>query len=118
MSPWCYIDARNGIEIGEDTWIGPRVALISMNHDLNDYSRYVTEDPIRIGSNCWIGLGATILPGVVLGDRTVVAAGAVVTKSADGHVILAGVPARPIRHLRAEMARDGRASNGSAMEPS
>lgn len=99
LAPFCYIDARNGIIIGENTWIGPRVSLISMNHDTGDYTKYIKDDPIRIGDNCWIGAGAIITAGVSLGDHTVVAAGAVVTRSFNGNVLVGGVPAKVIKEL-------------------
>ncbi len=99
LSPFCYLDGRNGIIIGKNTWMGPRVSIISMDHDLNDYARYVKKNPIVIGDNCWIGAGAIITSGVSLGDHTVVAAGAVVTKSFENNVLIAGVPAKKIRDL-------------------
>ena len=99
MSPFCYIDGRNGIVIGRNTLIAPRVSIISMNHDLNDYTRYREEKPIIIGDNCWIGAGAVITAGVELGDHTVVAAGAVVTRSFEGNVLIGGVPAKVIKTL-------------------
>jgi hypothetical protein len=99
LSPWCYLDGRNGIIIGENTWIGPRVSIISMDHDLYDFSKYVQERPIKIGKNCWIGTGAIILSNVELGDHTIVAAGAVVTKSFPANVMVGGVPAKVIKQL-------------------
>ena len=100
LSPFCYLDGRNGIIIGDNTWIGPRVSLISMNHDICDYHRYITADPIRIGSNCWLGTGAVVTAGVTLGDHTIVGAGAVVTHSFPaGNILIAGVPARVVREL-------------------
>ena len=83
-----------------NVWIGPYVRLISMNHDVLDYERYVEDDPIRIERDTWIGAGATILASVHLGPHTVVAAGAVVTKSfPDGNQVLAGNPARVVKKL-------------------
>jgi len=100
LSQGCHIDGRNGIQFGKNVWVGPHVAIISMNHDLNDYSKYVEAPPIKIGDDCWIGAKAIILPSVVLGSRTVVAAGSVVTKSfTEGNQILGGNPAKPIRKL-------------------
>lgn len=99
-SPGNFIDASNGIEIGDHTNIGPNVGLISKNHDVIDNTLYTVDGPIRLGAFCWIGMGAIILPGVVLGDHTIVGAGAVVTKSfPDGYCIIAGNPARVIRQL-------------------
>jgi acetyltransferase-like isoleucine patch superfamily enzyme len=96
----CHLDGRNGIVIGKNVWIGPRVSIISMNHDCLDYSKYEQVGPIIIGDNCWLATNAVILPEVVLGEHTVVAAGAVVTNPfPEGNVILGGVPAKVIKRL-------------------
>jgi acetyltransferase-like isoleucine patch superfamily enzyme len=100
LSMGCYLDGRNGIFIGQNVWIGPRVSLISMNHDTRNYRNYVVGDSIVIGDDCWLGTGAIILPGVKLGDHVVVAAGAVVTHSfPEGDLLLAGVPAAVVKKL-------------------
>ena len=100
LSVGCYLDARNGIEIGQNVWIGPYVRLISMNHNVNDYADYVEAPPISISDDCWLGAGATLLPGVMLGPHTVVGAGAVVTRSfPEGNCVIAGNPARIVRSL-------------------
>lgn len=103
----CHIDGRNGIYFGENVWIGPRVSIISMNHDVNDYHIYIKSPPIRIGDNCWLAANVVILPGVTLGHHTVVAAGAVVSQPfPDGDQVLAGVPARVVKKLDAYKGRD------------
>lgn len=100
LSPRCYVDGRNGIIFGANTWVGPNVAIISMNHDVLDYHRYEEAPPVRIGENCWIGAHAIVLPGVELGPHTVVGAGAVVTCSfPEGDQVLGGVPACVVRKL-------------------
>ncbi len=99
-SPHCYIQAINGIEIGDYTNIAPGVGLISANHDLINNDKHINAPPIKIGKNCWIGMNAVILPGVNLGDRTIVGAGAVVTKSFEtGNCVIAGNPAKIIRTI-------------------
>lgn len=96
----CYIDGRNGIILEENVWIGPKVSIISMDHNLSDYNIYRQEPPIRIGRDSLITSNSIILPGVELGPHTVVAAGAVVTKSfPEGNLVLAGNPARVIKVL-------------------
>lgn len=96
----CHIDGRNGIEFGENVWIGPDVKIISKNHNVNNYYKYVEGQPIVIHANCWIGAGSIILPEVELGEHTVVAAGAVVTKSfPKGNQIVGGNPAKVIKKL-------------------
>jgi acetyltransferase-like isoleucine patch superfamily enzyme len=102
-SPGNYIQAYNGIFIGDFTNIGPNVGLISANHDLIDNSKHIKAEPIRIGKFCWIGMNAVILPSVILGDFTTVGAGAVVTKSfPEGYCVLAGNPATVIKYLDKE----------------
>lgn len=89
------------IEIGSRTLIGPRCQLITDYHPLHADSRQLGKmftKPIKIGADCWIGAGATIMGGVTLGNKTIVGAGAVVTRSyVDGSVILGGNPASVIR---------------------
>lgn len=99
--PGQYIQAINGIIIGENVRFGPAVKLISANHNLNDFSRHDHADPIIIGDNCWISANAVILPGVKLGNHVVVAAGAVVTKSFPDNCLIGGVPAKIIKELEA-----------------
>lgn len=95
----CYITARGGLEIGDYTQIAPNVAIVGANHDIYDSRKHIAE-PVSIGKYCWIGTGASIMPGVTLGDWTIVGAGAVVTKSfPEGHCIIGGVPAKMIREL-------------------
>jgi acetyltransferase-like isoleucine patch superfamily enzyme len=96
----CYIDGRNGIVLEDNVWIGPKVSIISMNHDLLDYNQYKSEEPICIGRDSLLATGCIILPGVVIGPHTVVGAGAVVTKSfPEGNQILAGNPAVVIKKI-------------------
>ncbi len=99
-SPGVYIDANNGVVIGDYTNLGPNVGLISSNHDFVNNDVYSKHPPIEVGRFCWFGKGATVLPGVKLGDFTIVGAGAVVTKSfEEGYCVIAGNPARIIRTL-------------------
>ena len=96
----CYIQANNGIEVGLNLRYGPNVHIISANHDLDDYEKHPSMSPIIIGDNCWIGAGSILLPGVVLANHVVVAAGSVVTKSfTEDNVLIGGTPARVIKHL-------------------
>ncbi len=96
----CYLDARNGIVFEENVWMGPRVSIISMNHDNNDYTAYVKDKPVIIRKNSLLSANAIILAGVELGEHTVVAAGAVVTKSfPEGNCIIGGNPAQIIKKL-------------------
>lgn len=103
----CLIDGRNGIRIGDNTWIGSGVKIVSMNHSATDYERYEEAEPIVIGRNCWIATNAIILAGVELGDHTIIAAGAVVTKSFPSEdQLVGGVPAKVIKQLSAYEGHD------------
>lgn len=98
-SPGCYIQAIGKLHIGDYTQIAANVGLITANHSLTDNRHHEVKD-IRIGKYSWIGMGAIILPGVTLGDFTVVAAGAIVTKSfEEGYCVIGGNPAKIIKTL-------------------
>ncbi len=99
ISGHCYIQAINGIYIGDDTIFAPGVKIISANHNLNNFHTWDEASPIRIGNRCWIGANAVILPGVQIGDNCVIGAGAVVSKSIPPHSIAAGNPARLIKSV-------------------
>ena len=99
-SPGVYINALNGISIGDFTNIGPNVGLVSANHDFINNDVHNADDAINIGTHCWLGMGSVILPGVKLGNFTIVGAGAIVTKSfPDGYCVIAGNPAGVIKQL-------------------
>lgn len=91
------------ITIGSGSYIAPNVGLITSNHDFYDLDKRMPSKSIKIGEKCWIGMNAMILPGVELGEHTIVGAGAVVTKSfKDGYCIIAGNPAKKIKDLKKE----------------
>ncbi|WP_062516534.1 sugar O-acetyltransferase [Demequina gelatinilytica] len=90
------------ITIGADCQIGPHVQLLTPTHPLEPQPRrdkWEAARPIVIGDNVWLGGGAIICPGVSVGENSVVAAGAVVTKDVPANVVVAGVPAKVIRTL-------------------
>lgn len=99
LSPNCYIQGMGGVKIGNYTLVAPGVGIISANHSIKNINTHI-EAKVIIGSYSWIGMNAVILPGVVLGDHTIVAAGTIVTKSfTEGYCVLAGVPAKIIKHI-------------------
>lgn len=106
-----YFQCIDGkIVIGKRCYIAANVGLITQNHDPTDLSAHLPPSDIVLGDQCWIGMNAVILPGVVLGPNTIVAAGAVVNKShEDGNVVLGGIPARVLRKTRPdESSEQGR----------
>lgn len=97
--PGCYIQGAGSVYFGDYVQLAPNVGILSANHDLYDQTKHNVA-PIVIGDYSWIGMNSVITAGVTLGTRTIVAAGAVVTKSyPDGFVVLAGVPAKPVKYL-------------------
>jgi acetyltransferase-like isoleucine patch superfamily enzyme len=100
----CTLMDMGGIELGDETMLGPGVKLITGGHGLAPSKRkaYLTIAPIQIGRNVWLGAGASVLQGVSVGDNSVIAAGAVVTKDVPANVLVAGVPARVLRPLEDE----------------
>lgn len=104
QSPGLYLQNFAGhITLGHGCYLAPNVGIITANHDPFNPDEHLDAQDVVIGAGCWIGMNSVILPGVVLGPKTVVGAGSVVTHSfADGHAVIAGAPARLIKSLVAE----------------
>ncbi|MEB3862543.1 MULTISPECIES: acyltransferase [Acinetobacter] len=102
QSPGTYFQNFKGkIYIGKGTYIAPNVGIITANHKLTDLDAHTEGLDVKLGEKCWIGMNSVILPGVELGDNTIVAAGAVVTKSfTKGYVVIGGVPAKEIKEIQ------------------
>ena len=90
--------SAGGITIEDDVMIAANVSLITNNHDFQDRA-VLTCKPVVIKRNAWIGVNATILPGVTIGENAIVAAGAVVTKDVPANALVGGVPAKFIKKL-------------------
>lgn len=96
----CCFQDQGGIEIGDDALIGQQVVIVTINHDFIPEKRgNMFPAPVKIGNRVWIGAHATILSGVTIGDNSIIAAGAVVTKDVPANVVVAGVPAKIIKKL-------------------
>ena len=94
----CHFQDQGGIYIGEGTFIGHNVILATLNHDMNPYTRAdIHPKPIHIGKRVWIGSGAIVLPGVTIGDNSVIGAGSVVTKDVPADCVYGGNPAKFIK---------------------
>ena len=90
------------IYVGDYTMIGPNVTLATAGHPILPALReevYQFNLPVRIGRNCWLGAGVIVLPGITIGDNTVVGAGSVVTRDLPSGVIAAGNPCRVLREI-------------------
>lgn len=94
----CQMLDLGGITIEDNVMIGPRVSLLSEDHPVPPSQRAaLIGKPILLKKGSWIGGSSTILAGVTIGENSVVAAGAVVTKDVPDNCVVAGVPARIIR---------------------
>ena len=99
----CKFQDQGGIVIEDGVLIGHNTVLATLNHDFDPDKRSTLHPaPITIGKNVWIGSNSTILPGVTIGDGSIIAAGAVVTKDVPAGVIVAGVPAKVIKNINLE----------------
>jgi len=100
QNPGLYLQANGKLKIGRGTLIGPNTGIVTANHDFDDLDKHYEPKDVIIGERCWIGMNCSVLPGVVLGDHTIVGAGSVVTKSfPEGNCLIAGNPARKIKEL-------------------
>lgn len=99
----CHFQDQGGIEIGDGALIGHNVVLATINHDLRPSMNRVNHyAPIKIGKHVWIGSNATILSGVTIGDRAVVAAGAVVNRDVTPMTVVGGVPTKILKTISEE----------------
>ena len=90
------------IFIGDGTMLGPNVTIATAGHPILPALRrlgYQYNAPVHIGKNCWLGAGVIVLPGITIGDDTVVGAGSVVTHDLPGGVVAVGVPCRVLRPI-------------------
>lgn len=97
--PNCIIQGRGKVFIGDYVEVGPNCVIISGNHAISNQREVVRKETV-IGDYCWLASSSIILAGVVLGPRTIVGAGSVVTKSfPDGYCVIAGNPAKVIKTI-------------------
>lgn len=90
------------IYVGDHTMFGPNVTIATAGHpvlpDLRIYG-YQYNMPVHIGRNCWLGAGVVVLPGVTIGDNTVIGAGSIVTKDIPANVVAVGNPCKVLREI-------------------
>ena len=90
------------IYVGDYTMLGPNVVLATAGHPILPELRplaYQYNMPIHIGKNCWLGAGVIVLPGITIGDNSVIGAGSVVTKDIPANVVAIGNPCRVLREI-------------------
>ena len=90
------------IFVGDNVMFGPNVIIATAGHPVDPPLREKVAQfniPVRIGKNVWIGAGAIVLPGVTIGDHSVIGAGSVVTKDIPPNVVAVGNPCRVLREI-------------------
>jgi acetyltransferase-like isoleucine patch superfamily enzyme len=98
----CFLHSGGGIEIGKAVGIGPAVKILTSTHKEEDLAKPILFCDVEFGEvviedGCDIGIGSIILPGVKIGEGSIVGAGAVVTKDVKPYTVVAGVPAKILR---------------------
>ena len=101
----CYVNGYGGLVIGDDCGFGPYAMIHTANHRSEHLTVPIRDQgwepgPVEIGADCFIGMGSSIVPGVRIGEGTVVGAGSVVAKDLPPYSVAVGNPARPIRRRR------------------
>ncbi len=98
----CTFEDEGKITIGNDVFIGPNVTICTAGHPVHHEARntrYEYGIPITIGNNVWLGANVLVLPGVTIGDNTVIGGGSVVTKDIPAGVVAVGNPCRVLRKI-------------------
>ena len=102
----CTFMDRAGITLEDRVLIAPKVNLITTGHPIEpEIRRDTISKPIVIKENAWLGIGASVMPGVTIGRNSVVAAHSVVSKDVPDNVIVGGIPAKIIKHIETESER-------------
>jgi acetyltransferase-like isoleucine patch superfamily enzyme len=102
MGQECTISAFQHVSIGRECIVADRVMLIDFDHGVVEVERPIRlqgiyKRDVRVGHNVWLGYGACILRGVVVGDNAIVGTSSVVTKEVAANAVVGGIPARVIR---------------------
>ena len=106
ISSYTTMYATFGIKIGDNCLISSNCGISSVNHAINSSNRMKTQHldhleskPVVIGNNVWIGMNACILPGVTIGNNSIIGSGSVVTKDVPANEIWVGNPARFVKKV-------------------
>lgn len=109
FGPGCFVNVGMTIldsapvTVGARTLFGPNCSLVTVSHPVHDVEMrragWERAQPITIGEDCWFGAGVTVLPGVEIGDRCVLASGALITKDVPADSLVMGAPGKVVRDL-------------------
>lgn len=104
LHDFSYVNAQGGVKIGNNVSIAHNCSLITFNHTWDNHDLPIKYNPtikasITIEDDVWVGCGVRIMPGVVLGSRSVIAAGSVVVKDVPPNTLVGGIPAKVIKNI-------------------
>lgn len=100
-----YVNGYGGLKIGNNSGMGPYSMVHTADHEFDEKKISMTKwvkKPITIGEDVWIGMGVCILPGVNIGDRSIIGAGSVVVNDIPSDCIAVGNPCRPVKTRKGE----------------
>ena len=106
-----FISANNSVEIGDHVIMSSYVFITDHDHGFGDFSKNLREQPlteggfVKIGDNVFLGVKSSILKNVAIGERSIVAANAVVTKDVPAYSVVAGNPARMIKKFDFDLSK-------------
>jgi len=102
----CTLQAHAQISIGQNSMLAANCTIVTANHDIKkrgiEAMHTIERTEVVIGEGCWLGVNVTVLPGVTIGDNSVIAAGSLVTRDMPASMICMGVPATPVRERPSE----------------
>lgn len=104
VHPFCYLEGSGTIEIGNDVSLAHNTSILSVNHTWDNSNVSIKYNPIerlpvKICDDVWVGCGSRLMAGITIQSRSIIAAGAVVTKDVESNMIVGGVPAKNIKTI-------------------
>lgn len=104
IHPFCYLEGAGGIEIGNNVSLAHATSVLSVNHTWSDIDQPIKYNPIeyvpvKVCDDVWVGCGCRIMAGCTIHQRSIIAAGAVVTKDVEPNTLVGGVPAKCIKGI-------------------
>ena len=101
IGEFSYIWGNGGVFVGDNTLIAAGCQITTLSHDENAliYRDSIKSARVILGNNVWLGFGVRVMPGVSIGDNSIIGAGSVVTKDVPANVVAMGSPAKAVRAL-------------------
>jgi acetyltransferase-like isoleucine patch superfamily enzyme len=110
FSHFVILDGHDRITIGDDCMFANNAVIATATHDytVDPMNSRIMTKPVVVGNNVWFGIGATVLPGVTIGEGAVIGARALVTKDVPRRAIVTGTPAKVVKYRFASASEEDR----------